>query len=159
MKRLLNLFAVIAVALSLGGCLTLDSGGVSVFKGGNSVTAPIVNPAQPVNIFQVKSVHKTALGLANEYRGYCFPTSPFIPYKTIMEDPVKGAICKYRYRNVERLQGADNKAALAIEKADDFIARNPKLSAVTVVREAWAAVVNFQGTINTVAASAAPVQQ
>jgi hypothetical protein len=154
MKRLLSIFAVIAIALSLGGCLTFDSGGVSVFKGGTSITAPIANPATPVNIYQVKSVYAAALDLANGYRDYCYAR----PFKTLMADPIAGPVCKSRRSIVRKLGVADDQASAAIAKAEDFIARNPTISAVTVVREAWAAVTNFQGVINTSAASVATVQ-
>lgn len=155
MKRFLSLFAVIAVSLSLGGCLTLDSSGVSILKGGNSITAPIQNPAQPVNIYQVKMTYDAALDLANEYQDYCYKR----PFKTLMADPIAGPVCKKRRAIVRMLDKASDQAAEAIDKANDFIARNPKVSAVTVIREAWTAVVNFQGTISTAAASAVAVQQ
>lgn len=151
MKRFLVLCAV---ALSLGGCLTLDPNATSVFKGGTSITAPIKNPAQPVNIYQVKLVYDTALGLANEYRDYCYAR----PYATLMADPIAGPTCKSRRFIVTKLGEADDKASAAIAKAEDFIARNPTISAATVVREAYAAVVNFQGVINTSAASVAATQ-
>lgn len=153
MKRLAIVFAL-ALSLPLGGCLTLDSSGVSVFKGGNSITAPIKNPAQPVNIYQVKLVYGTALDLANEYRDYCYAR----PYATLMADAVAGPVCKRRRFIVTKLGEADDRASAAISKAEDFIARNPTISAATVVREAYAAVVNFQGVINTSAASVAATQ-
>lgn len=147
------------LALPLGGCLTLDSSGVSVFKGGNSLTAPITNPATPVNIYQVKSVYATALDLANSYRTYCYPTTPFKSYAALMADSVSGPICKSRRSIVAKLGAADDVASDAIAKAETFIKANPTLSAVSVIQSAYAAVVNFQGTINTTAASVAPVQQ
>jgi hypothetical protein len=59
---------------------------------------------------------------------------------------------------VRKLQAADDQASAAIAKAEDFIRRNPTISAATVVREAYAAVTNFQGVINTSAASVAAAQ-
>ncbi len=159
MKRFLNLFAIATLALTLGGCLTLDSSGVSVLRGGNSVTASIANPATPVTIFQVKSVYASALDLANGYRDYCYPTSPFKSYKALMADPVTGTICKSRRSIVAKLGVADDQASDKIAKAEAFIRANPTISATSLVREAYAAVVNFQGAINTTAASVAPVQQ
>lgn len=152
MKRLL---IICAVALSLGGCAALDSGGRSIFAGGTSLTASISNPATPVTIYQVKSVYATALDIANGYRDYCYAR----PYATLMQDQIAGPICKNRRPIITRLQSADNQAASAIARADDFIKRNPTVSAVTVIREAWAAVTNFQGVINTSAASVAAVKQ
>lgn len=151
MKRLI----VLALALSLGGCITLDPGGVSIFKGGTSITAPIVNPATPVTIYQVKSVYATALDLANGYRSYCYAR----PYATLMADQIAGPICKNRRNIVTKLQAADDQASSAIAKASAFIAANPTLSAVSVIQSAYAAVTNFQGVINTSAASVAAVQQ
>lgn len=151
MRRLLILCAV---ALALAGCAALDSTGKSVFQGGTSLTASIQNPATPVTIYQVKSVYATAVDIANSYRDYCYARS----YKSLMADPIAGPACKNRRSIVVKVQAADDQAAAAIAKADDFIARNPKISAVTVIRDAWAAVTNFKGVINTAAASAAPVQ-
>ncbi len=159
MKRLLNLFAVAALALALGGCLSFDSRDTSVLRGGTSVTAPIVNPAKPVNIYQVKLLLATAEDAANEYRGYCYPTAPFVSYADIMKDQIKGAICARRRAIVAKLDNADDLAFDAVKKAEAFIAANPKVSAVSLVQSAYAAVVNFQGAINTTAASVAPVQQ
>lgn len=152
MKRL---FLVLTLALGLSGCITLDSSGVSVLRGGSSLTASIANPATPVTIFQVKSVYAAALDLANGYRDYCYAR----PYKALMADPVSAAVCKSRRSIVAKLQVADDNAADAIANADTFIKANPTLSAVTVIRAAYAAVTNFQGAINTTAASVAPVQQ
>lgn len=156
MKRYL---AILAVALSLGGCANLggllDSSGTSVFKGGTSLTASISNPATPVTIYQVKSVYATAVDISNGYRDYCYAR----PYDTLMKDEIAGPICKRRRFIVTKLGEADDKAFAAIEKAEAFIKRNPRLSAVTVIREAWAAVTEFRGAINTAAASAAPISQ
>lgn len=154
MKRLAALLVLI-VALPLGGCLTLDSSALSVFKGGTSLTASITNPATPVNIYQVKSVYATALDLANGYRDYCYAR----PYKTLMSDPIAGPVCKSRRSIVAKLGVADDQASNAIAKAEAFIKANPTLSAVSVIQSAYVAVVSFQGAINTTAASVAPVQQ
>jgi hypothetical protein len=156
MKRL---FLVLTLALGLSGCAglggVLDSTGLSIFKGGTSITASITNPATPTNIYQVKSVYATALDLANAYRDYCYAR----PYKTLMADSVAGPICKNRRSIVTKLQSADDVASTAIAKADAFIKANPTLSATGLISQAYAAVVNFQGAINTTAASVAPVQQ
>lgn len=153
MKRFLILCAV---ALSLGGCAggLLDPNEKSILKGGQSLVATISNPATPVTIYQVKAVYAAALDIANEYRGYCYAR----PFKTLMADPIAGPACKQRRAIVRALDGASETAANAIEAADDFIRRNPKISAATVVREAWAAVTNFKGVINTAAASAVAVK-
>lgn len=156
MKRILVLCAV---ALALAGCVTFDPSGVSIFKGGTSLTASVANPATPVTIYQVRSVYATALDIADGYRDYCYPTSPFKSYKTLMADPVAGPICKHRGSIVTKLGNADDAAAAAIAKADAFIKSNPTLSAETVIRAAWAEVTNFQGVINTSAASVAAVKQ
>lgn len=150
MKRFL---IACTLALSLGGCF-LDPNGKSVFTGGDSLTASIQNPATPVNIYQVKSVYEKAVDIANSYRDYCYARS----YKSLMADPIAGVACKSRRPIITKLQDADDKAFAAIQKAEDFIARNPKISAASVVREAWAAVTNFKGVINTAAASAVAVQ-
>lgn len=156
MKRYL---AILAVALSLGGCANLgglfDSSGASILKGGTSLTATITNPVTPVTIYQVKSVYAAALDIANGYRDYCYAR----PYATLMQDQIAGPVCKSRRSIITKLQAADDRASDAIAKADDFIKRNPTVSAVSVIREAWAAVTNFQGVINTSAASVAAVKQ
>ena len=123
------------------------------------VTSTIVNPAKPVNIYQVKSVYATLDDIAVEYRNYCYPTAPFVSYATIVKDPIKGPICARRRAVVTKLQTADDVAFDAISKAEAFIKANPTLSAVSLVQDAYAAVINFQGAINTTAASVAPVQQ
>ncbi len=160
MKRIL---IVCTLALGLSGCAglggLLDSSGVSIFKGGTSLTASITNPATPVTIYQVKEVYATALDLANGYRDYCYPTNPFKSYAALMADPITGAACKNRRSIVARLQNADDIASSSIAKADGFIKANPTLSAVSVIREAWTAVTNFKGVISTAAASIAPVKQ
>lgn len=154
-----KLLILCAVALSLGGCSNLgnllNSNGVSIFKGGTSITASITNPATPVTIYQVKSVYATALDIANGYRDYCYAR----PYKTLMADEIAGPICKNRRFIVTKLGAADDQASSAVANADNFIKANPKLSAETVIRAAWTAVTNFQGIINTSAASVAAVKQ
>jgi len=150
MKRLATLLALVG-ALALGGCLTLDPNATSVFKGGTSITAPIVNPVQPVNIYQVKEGYDGILKIADSYRAYCYPTAPFKSYKDLMADPVAEQLCKYRRRVMIAIQKADDKAFDAIQKADSFIAVNPTVSAVSVVREAWAAVLNFQSAATSAA--------
>lgn len=159
MRKLL----IIPLLFVLSGCAALgqalDPGGASILKGGTSLTATIQNPATPVTIFQVKSVYAAALDVANGYRDYCYPTNPFVSYENLMKDSVARTVCKRRGSVVLKLGAADDKAAVAIAKAEDFIARNPRLSAVTLIREAWAAVTNFKGVINTQAAAVAPVKQ
>lgn len=150
---------IIPLLLVLTGCAgvtnLLDSAGTSILRGGTSLTASISNPATPVTIYQVKSVYATALDIANGYRSYCYAR----PYKVLMADTVAGPVCKSRRTIVTKLQAADDQASAAIAKADTFIRANPTISAVSVIREAWSAVTNFQGVINTSAASAAAVVQ
>lgn len=150
---------ILPLILALSGCagLTnlLDSAGTSILKGGSSLTASIVNPATSITIYQVKSVYATALEIANSYRTYCYAR----PYKVLMTDSIAGPACKNRRLIIIKLQAADDRAAAAIQKADAFVRANPTISAVSVIREAWAAVTNFQGVINTSAASAAQVVQ
>lgn len=154
MRKLL----IIPLLLALAGCAgvtnLLDPGGTSILRGGTSLTASITNPATPVTLYQVKSVYATALDIANGYRTYCYAR----PYKVLMADSIAGPACKNRRAIVTKLQAADDRASAAIAKADAFVRANPTISAVSVIREAWAAVTNFQGAINTSAASAAQVQ-
>ena len=144
MKRYL---AILAVALTLGGCANLggllDSGGVSVFKGGTSITATITNPATPVTIYQVKSVYATALDIANGYRDYCYAR----PYATLMQDQIAGPVCESRRSIVRALQTADDRASDAIAKADAFIRANPTISAVSAIGLAQQAVTDFKLTM------------
>jgi hypothetical protein len=151
-------FVILALAaLALGGCANkniFDRDGVSVLKGGVSITAPIANPATPVTIYQVKSIYATALDVANGYRDYCYSR----PYAALMQDGIAGPVCKNRRSIVTKLQAADDRAAAAIDRADAFIRNNPTISAVSVVREAWSAVTSFQSVIQSSAASVAAVK-
>ncbi len=140
MRKLL----ILPLLLVLAGCAAFDPAGKSVLNGGTSFTAPIVNPATPVTIAQVKESYDGALKVAAAYRDYCYPTHPFKAYKDLMADPIAGPLCKYRRRVVLAINKADDKAFDAIQKAEEFIAANPTVSAVSVVREAWAAVLSFQ---------------
>lgn len=153
--RLLLLAPVMLLTVAASGPSSCDR---SVLEGGSSLTTSIINPAKPINIYQVKLVYEKAVDAVNEYRDLCYPTAPFKAYETLMKDEIIGPICKRRRSIVAKAQDADDIAFAAIAKAEDFIKRNPTVSAVTVIREAWAAVTNFQGVINTSAASVAAVK-
>lgn len=141
MRRLL---LVAVLAIGLGGCATLNSSGTSILQGGQSITAPITNPVQPVTVYQVKNVYAAALELADGYREYCWAR----PYAILMADPLTKPICQNRRPNVRRLQKTQAKASAAIQTVDNFVRNNPTLSATQVLSAAWTAVQDFQALAN-----------
>lgn len=147
MKRFLILFAV---ALSLGGCA-----GTPVGDALRVATSTYANPAGPVNIYQVREGYAAVLEVAVAYREYCYPTKPFKSYKALMDDPIAGPVCKSRRRIVTTIKVADERAFNAISRAEAFIRANPTINAVSVIREAWAAVQDFQSAANRTAVSIA----
>lgn len=145
MKRFI---ALCTVVLTLGGCAaTFDPNERSILKGGPSITAEITNPARPVDIYRVKSVYNIALKAANQYRDYCWSQ----PYSALMAQPLSAAACKNRRAIVRQLDTADDRTYAAITKAEDFIAKNPRLSATSLVMAAWNEVTKFQDIATSVA--------
>lgn len=128
-----------ALSLSLAGCA-----GTPVGDAIRVATSTIVNPAGPVNIYQVKQGYAAVLEIAAGYRDYCYPTNPFKSYKALMADPIAGPVCKSRRAVVRAIASSDTKASAAIARADAFIKNNPTINAVSVISEAWAAVQDFQ---------------
>ena len=150
MKRLLNLFAVLAVALSLGACASLDPGGTSVLKGGTSITAPIANPVTPKNIHQVKLVFAATQDGVLLYQQECFgsDTRPYpVTVAKIKSDPVLAVACKHRVSRYNAMKAAEDKAYNAIRVAEDFIARNPSGNGATYISAAWKSVSDYRARI------------
>lgn len=132
MKR----FAIVfALALTLGGCA-----GTPVGDAIRVATSTIANPVQEVNIYQVKTGYAAVLEVAASYRDYCWSK----PFAALMADPIAKPICEHRRSIMRAIDKADDHAFDAITRAETFIRNNPTINAVSVVREAWAAVQDFQ---------------
>jgi len=139
MKR----FAIIfALALSLGGCA-----GTPVGDALRVATSTITNPVQEVNIYQVKTGYAAVLEVAASYRDYCWSR----PFAALMADPIAKPICEHRRSIMRAIDKADDHAFDAITRAETFIRNNPTINAVSVVREAWAAVQDFQSAASSAA--------
>lgn len=137
MKRYL---AILAVALTLGGCASLGSIGEKALNlPAGVLTTTVRNPVAPVNIYQAKVVYASTLEIANGYREYCWSK----PYAALMADPV-GRVCQKRRAIVRAMQAADSRAYAAIRTADAFVRSNPTLDATSAIRAAIAAVSDFQ---------------
>lgn len=128
----------VTLALSLAGCGHFGD----VFK---LVTASIDNPISGVDIYRVKNTYAAALEIAAEYRRYCWSAS----YKVLMSDPVAKPLCQKRRAVVRAIDSADDKASAAIGAAESFVAKNPTISAITVIGAAWDAVTAFKASIPT----------
>jgi hypothetical protein len=132
MKRLSIVFAL---ALSLGGCA-----GTPVGDAIRVATSTIANPVKEVNIVQVKTGYAAVLEIAASYRDYCWSK----PFAALMADPIAKPVCEHRRSIMRAVDKADDHAFDAITRAETFIRNNPTINAVSVVREAWAAVQDFQ---------------
>lgn len=137
MNRLLATLAL-AATLVLGGCA-----GTQLGKFVDVATTTVTNPVKPVNIYQVKTAYKAALGIAVDYREYCYARS----YKSLMADPIAKPICQNRRGIIRSAQAAQVRARSAIDKADAFVKANPTVGASAIVTAAWDAVKDFQLSI------------
>lgn len=143
--RFLRIAAVMLLTISLGGCAGFAEKVLNLPAGMLATT--ISNPVAPVNIYQAKTVYASTLELANGYRDYCYSK----PFKVLMADPISNPVCKHRRSTVRSMQAADDKAAAAIQTADDFVKNNPTLDATSAIRGALAAVTEFQNLATTTA--------
>jgi hypothetical protein len=143
MKRFLILCAF---AITLGGCA-----GTPVGDALRVATSTVTNPVKEVNIYQVKSGYAAVLEVAASYRDYCWSKS----FAALMADPIAKPICEHRRSVMRAVDKADDRAFDAITRAETFIRNNPTISAVSVVREAWAAVQDFQSAASNTAATIA----
>lgn len=139
-----KIFIVFAVALSLAGCAGTPFGDAL-----KVATSTYTNPVGPVNIYQVKQGYAAVLEVANGYREFCYAQ----PYAVLMKDPIAGPVCKSRRSVIRAIQSADTKAFNAITRAAAFIRANPTINAASVIREAWAAVQDFQSAASKTAVS------
>jgi hypothetical protein len=140
-RSIYRLSAGLAVigALALGGCETTKS----VLAGGSSLIATIDDPATTTDIYRLKNAYAAADTLVVHYRTYCWAR----PYTAIIADPVAQPVCQNRRAVVRKAQSAKAVASAAIQKADNFVRDNPKLSAVSLVNAAWSAVSGFQSAV------------
>lgn len=131
MKRII---AVCLLGLSVAGCGT--TGGLPDL--GRIVTTGIANPVTPAALSDIKNAYGIALAAAVAYRERPRCT------KTHLESATN--LCARR-SIVVKLQQADLKAKVALDKADLFIADNPTLNAGSVIQAASLAVSAFQGVL------------
>jgi hypothetical protein len=143
MKRLVLVFAL---ALSLGGCAGTPAGDAL-----RVATSTITNPVKEVNIYQVKTGYAAVLEVVAGYRDYCWSK----PFAALMADPIAKPVCEHRRSVMRAAQKADDRAHDAIVRAETFIRNNPTINAVSVVREAWAAVQDFQSAATNTATTIA----
>jgi hypothetical protein len=142
MKRII---LALTLTLALGGCAGLAEKVLNLPAG--VLATSVSNPVAPVNIYQAKTVYAATLELANGYRDYCYSK----PFAALMSDPVSKPVCKSRRAIIRAMQAADDKAAAAIETANNFVLNNPTLDATSVIRAALAAVTEFQNIATTTA--------
>ena len=150
MKRII---IALTLSLSLAGCAGLAEKVLNLPAG--VLATSISNPVAPVNIYQAKTVYDATLELANGYRDYCYSK----PFAALMADPVSKPVCKSRRAIVRAMQAADDKAAAAMETANNFVRNNPTLDATSVIRAAIAAVAEFQNIATTTAKPIIPIVQ
>lgn len=140
MRRINLAAALVAISLTLGGCMTLAEIG-SAFS---FATASVNNPVTSTNIYQLKNAYAAAATLATEYRSYCWS---FASYRAVMADPVASKLCRSRRPVTRVIVAADEKAFFAVSAASNFVRDNPTLSAVTVINAAVKAVADFRSAI------------
>lgn len=131
--------AVLALTLSLGGCLTLSELGSTI----QFATSSVNNPVSATNIYQIKNAYAASAELAVEYRRYCWSA----PYANLMADPVASRLCRSRRPVTRAIMAADQKAFFAVSAAENFVTANPTLSAVSVISAAVKAVTDFRNVI------------
>jgi hypothetical protein len=133
-----RIILALTLSLSLAGCAGLAEKVLNLPAG--VLATSVSNPVAPVNIYQAKTVYAATLELANGYRDYCYSK----PFAALMADPVSKPVCKSRRAIVRAMTAADDKAAAAIQTADNFVINNPTLDATSAIRAAIAAVAEFQ---------------
>lgn len=145
MKRFLHLFAVAAVALSLGGCAGTPSGDLL-----RLATKTVTNPVTPKNIQQVKLVFAATQDGVLLYQQECFggTTRPYpVTVAKIKADPVLSVACAHRVSRYNVMKAAEDKAYNAITVAEDFIIRNPSGNAASYISAAWKSVTDYRAKI------------
>jgi len=142
MKRL---FVVFALAFSLAGCAGTPFG-----EALRVATSTYNNPVGPVDIYRAKVVYAATLELVVAYREYCWKRQ----FAVLMNDPVAGPLCKDRRAVVRRMQAADDKANLALIKADNFARQNPSGTPIALIGAAVVAVNEFKNLVGGFASAA-----
>lgn len=133
MNKLLRPLLIVA-ALALGACQTTNP------------FATVTNPVTSVDIWRVKNVYAATLDLSVKWRTYCYSK----PYSAIIADPIMKPACKDRRKVVRQIQKYQPVAGLAVQKADDFVKKNPTVNAAGAIGLAWDAVTDFQKVVPTV---------
>lgn len=143
---MMRICAALAITTLVVSCGPAHQAAEFVNKVATAVTAPIVNPLGPVDIYRVKNVYAAGLQLAVDYRAYCWSKS----YAAILADPVAKPVCQSRRAVVRSMQASSRTASRSIASAETFIRNNPTGNAVTYVTAAWDAVQAFRSSIPTV---------
>lgn len=121
-------FAILAVALTLGGCASLDPGGKSILSGGTSITAPITNPIGRKELYQIENGMTAVVAGLVGYRRLC----------------LRGLVDTHCRGNIERVQGYTRPLAALLPDLRSAIRRNDQISAVKLFNEARALLSNAQ---------------
>lgn len=140
MRRIILASALIALALTLGGCGAAQKLGQVV----SGATTQIVNPVTPVNMYQVKNVYAAGQTLVLEYKNKCFGEDGLKTFAQIQSDAALRTLCAHRVSRWRAMKKADDKAHRAIDAANTFIANNPSGNAISYVQAAWKAVNDFK---------------
>lgn len=135
--RRINLAAVlVAVSVSLGGCMTLDEIGAAF----RFSTASAANPVSVVNIYQARNAYGAILTVADEWRTYCYSAS----YKVLMDNPVSRPVCSRRRAVLRNILKYGPKASQLLDQAEAFVRDHPTLDASLVISAAVDAIAKFR---------------
>lgn len=128
-----NIFAIVALGFTLGGCATMPNG-TKIFL----PTASITNPVTPQSLYDIKATYIIAQTGADAYiQRY---RDGHRCTKTALES--LSNLCSRR-SVVLKLQNADRVAQIALGRADAFIRDNPTIDASSVISAAQLAVAAF----------------
>lgn len=128
-----SIVIALTLSLSLAGCVK-GPGGTTIFL----PTASVPNPVTPLSLYDIKATYAIAQAGAEAYiQRY---RDGFRCTKTRLESVTN--LCSRR-SIVVKIQTADQKAQIALGKADTFIANNPTIDASSVISAAQLAVSAF----------------
>jgi hypothetical protein len=136
MRNLRIAAAAALIALSLGGCAGFSQKLAAIT---NIATLDIKNPVSQADIASVESAYGIALAAAVAYRERY--DAGHRCTRTNLESPTN--LCARR-SVVVKLQAAELKAQDEIQRAKDFIARNPNVNAGSLIDAAQTAVAAFR---------------
>lgn len=128
MRRLL-LAPILALALALGGCASLDifnPGGKSILRGGTSITASITQPITQNEMVAIESTYQAGLIAVVNYRRFCYS-------KPLIQLP---AFCANRRQVMTIAQAAVGKARITMNSLRYFVANNQTVNAIAAFNSA-----------------------